>query len=652
METLAAELAKSNKRSIQFRPDIEGLRAIAVAVVVLYHAGVPFMGGGFIGVDVFFVLSGYLITSLLTKELNSSGGLNLSRFYARRVRRLLPAAALVVVAVCLTEAVLTSPMAQLGVLKAALATTLYSSNIYFAHSQLDYFAQATAANPLLHTWSLAVEEQFYVGWPILLLLLTRMSKNVKVKIWVIALLTLVSFAGCIWLTDFNRVAAYFQSPARAWEFSAGGLASLVSVRWLAEHKKSCTLLGIVSLITLLLSAAFITGSRTFPGYIAAIPVLGTLGALQAGAGAPNSLVVRLLKLPPFQYFGGISYSLYLWHWPVLMIAQEMFRDFSPAIRIACVALAVLLAAVTHIVVENPIRFNPFLVPRSALSLGIAALFMALTLGGFAGWRVALNHSAQFRKFSKVFHDVPSFYAKGCRADLTDTRPLLCSFGEMANPHATVVLFGDSHAAQWFPALKNIADTQHWRLVTVIKASCSPINIKADNPANPRAAWTCDEWRRLAIAEIQKMQPQMVIVSSSSAYMQRGSSALITSSEWEQGSRDTFLAIARPGTSVRFIRDTPHADYDIPGCLAQSAWNGHTTCAPLVRSRALSSDVYQAQVRAAANIANVKCIDLSDRICGGETCEMEEGDVVVYRDSNHLAATYVAGLSSVLQEQLN
>lgn len=653
-DSIVAELSESQQTgSIRFRPDIEGLRAIAVAFVIAYHAGVPVLRGGFIGVDIFFVLSGYLITNLVAKELRSSGGLNLCGFYARRARRLLPAAAFVVVVVCLTETVIASPVAQFGVLKAALATTLYSSNIYFAHSQLDYFAQATAANPLLHTWSLAVEEQFYLAWPILLLLLTRMAKTFKVRMGIIALITVLSFAGCVWLTGLNRIIAYFQLPARAWEFSAGGLASLVSVRWLAKHNSASGWLGFASLTTVILSAAFIPSSRGFPGYIAAIPVLGTVGALRVGAAAPHSIVPGVLRLQPFQYFGRLSYSLYLWHWPVLMIAPGIFADTSPAIRAACgVGVTVLLAAGMHRVVENPIRFNPVLVSRPGLSLGIAALCVAITVGGLTGWGMLLRHSAQYVKFNGALHDVPSFYAQGCRADFQDTLPRLCAFGETSRPQATVVLFGDSHAAQWFPALKDIAERQHWKLVTIIKTSCSPMNVKADNPANPRAIQTCEEWRRLAITKIQEMGPQMVIVSSSSAYMQRGSTNLISSSEWERGVRDTFLSIARRGASVRFIRDTPHADYDIPLCLAQSAWSGHTKCAPLIRSSAVSDDIYQAAVRAADKLANVKCVDLTDTICGGDRCDTEDGGVVIYRDSNHLTATYVRSLASVLQKQLN
>jgi peptidoglycan/LPS O-acetylase OafA/YrhL len=650
VENLGAELAKSNRHlNIRFRPDIEGLRAVAVCLVVLYHAGVPFLHGGFIGVDIFFVLSGYLITSLLAKELDTSSGINLPRFYARRVRRLLPASSLVVVVVCLIQVVAASPIAQMEILKAALTTTLYGSNFYFAHIQSHYFSRDLAPSPLLHTWSLAVEEQIYFVWPIFLLVLTRAVRNVRIQVLVIAAITALSFIGCIWLTSANPIAAFYLSPPRAWEFSIGGMLALMPTHWLTGRESLSKWLGVAGLFALALCGVLIADSAKFPGYIAAIPVLATLAALQAGAGAPSSPAARWLNWRPLQYLGGISYSLYLWHWPVLIMAPEILHNDSAAFRAGCVALSVALAAMTHIAVENPVRFNSFLVSRSLLSLGIVALSMTIGVGGFAVWWAALNHSAQFRKFNQVRNDVPAFYATGCAADLIDASPKLCSFGETSRPESTMVLFGDSHAAQWFPALRAIADSRHWKLVTIVKSACSPMNIKILR--NARDIEACERWRMLAIAEIDEIHPDIVIIATSSLYRQRDSASLIDAMDWEKGSRDTFLALASPGVAVRLLRDTPHADYDVPHCLAQLAWNGRATCPPLPRTKALSPDIYQAQLRAAANIDNVKIIDMSDAICGKDTCETEQGDIVKYRDSDHMTSSYMENLAGALQGHL-
>jgi peptidoglycan/LPS O-acetylase OafA/YrhL len=651
-EYLGAGLPKSNRyTSIRFRPDIEGLRAVAVSLVVLRHAGVPFLQGGFVGVDVFFVLSGYLITSLLAKELNISGTINLSRFYARRVRRLLPASTLVVVIVCLIQAITASPIAQFAVLKTALATMLYSSNIYFAHIQLYYFAQSFVTDPLLHTWSLGVEEQVYFVWPIFLLLLWRLVENFRIRTFILIAITLFGFAGCIFLTALNPVTAFFQSPARAWEFSLGGLLSFVSVRWSLAHHTLCECFGIAGLTSLILCSALIKDSSTFPGYIAAIPVLATVAILQGGAGAPGSLAPRLLNWTVLQYLGSISYSLYLWHWPILLIARDIHPTNSPAVRAAGVILTFLLAAITHVTVENPVRYNSFLVSRSSLSLRIAGLSSMICIAGFGIWWTALNHSTQFRKFDKARNDVPSLYGKGCRADWSDATPRVCSFGEISKPESLVVLFGDSHAAQWFPALKDIAESRRWKLVTIIKSACSPMNIESSSMDTTRAVKTCEQWRKLAITAIQEMHPDTVIISSSSHYSQRDSPRLIDASEWEKGSRDTLISLARQSTGVRLIRDTPHANYDVTSCLAQLAWNGRASCPNLMRASVLDSDIYQAEVRAGANIAKVKMIDMSDAICGKDICETEKGNFVVYQDGDHLTSSYAESLANVLQTQL-
>jgi hypothetical protein len=244
--------------------------------------------------------------------------------------------------------------------------------------------------------------------------------------------------------------------------------------------------------------------------------------------------------------------------------------------------------------------------------------------------------------------MPSLFAAGCAAYSIDSTPKLCFFGEIPHPQSTMVLFGDSHAAQWFPALQAIAESRHWKLVTIIKTACSPMAV--DGLDNIRAE-ACDRWRKLSIERIQEMRPDTVILSSSSLYPQRGSSKLIDASDWERGSRETFLALTRRGIAVRFIRDTPHADYDVPYCLAQLAWNGRATCPPLPRTQALNGGIYRAQLRAAADFRNVKIIDMSDSICGKESCETVQGGLVKYQDSDHMTSSYIESLADDLQSRL-
>jgi peptidoglycan/LPS O-acetylase OafA/YrhL len=651
MQNESAAAKPARHYSLQFRSDIEGIRAIAVIFVVLYHAGLRYPSGGFTGVDIFFVLSGYLITSLLAKELNTSGHIDLVRFYARRVRRLLPASTLVVAVVCLIEAVISSPLASISVLRAGLATTLYASNIFFSYQQLDYFAQGVAQNPLLHTWSLAVEEQFYMVLPVLLLVLWKIRKGPRLILIVLSAIAIVSFAGCVWFTRTNQVLAFFQSPARAWEFCAGGLVSFIPRESLRNRKTLCAILGITGLIALFASVGFITTAMSFPGALALVPVLATLATLQAGAGAPQSLAVRILNLPPFQYFGELSYSLYLWHWPALVIGKQLFPSNSLAVRAGCVAVAVLLSAVTHVVIENPIRFSTYLAPRSKTSLAIGGAFMAICLCGFAVWQSTIHRSEQFQRFYRVSKDIPSMYAMGCETALTESKPKMCTFGDASNGQKTVVLFGDSHAAQWFQAVKDIAETQHWKLITLVKSACSPMSINADSMHNPGATQSCGIWRKAAVETIRKMHPDLVIASSSSIYQEKDSTKPIDPANWERGTRETLLAIAGDGIPVKVIRDTPHAEYDISQCLAQAAWDGRTVCAPLSRDSALSPLVYQAEVSGAANLPNVKFVDMTDDICSPNICDLQRGNVILYRDSNHLTASYAESLSDALKKKL-
>jgi peptidoglycan/LPS O-acetylase OafA/YrhL len=650
VETSTVELKESTRSTtIPFRPDIEGLRGVAVALVVAYHAGLPFLRAGLIGVDIFFVVSGYLITSLLTQELNLSGRINLPRFYARRARRLLPAATLVVLAVCLAEAILASPLVQARVLKDAVATMLYSSNIYFCQAKRSYFFPGIPPSPLIHTWSLAVEEQFYLAWPVLLLLLARFTKSTRVKVFFLALITLVSFAGFIWLAGINEIMAFFQSPARAWEFSIGGLASFAPLPWLTRNRDSCGWAGIAGLLALIFSAELLPVSERFPLYLLAIPAVATAAVLLAGAGAPSSLVMGLLNSRPLQWLGAISYSLYLWHWPVLTIARNASSNNSLALRAGCIIVAILLAALTHAVVENPIRFHPVLMARPVLSLAVAAMSLTVCMAAFAGWGAALLHSQQFRKFHRAVEDAPPLHELGCNADI---QPKLCFFGETFRPVLTAVLFGDSHAAQWFQPLKDIAETNRWKLITMVKVGCSPMYINTYRPANAAENPICDQWRTLTLAKIREMRPDMVILTSSSQYPALNDpSRLVDLSDWEGGARRTFLALAQAETNIRFIRDTPHADYDVPSCLAQREWNGRATCPPLLRSRALDVDVYKAETRAAANVAGVRFVDLSDAIFHGDQCTPEQGDLVLFRDGDHMTGTFAASLAGPLQKQL-
>lgn len=635
--------------SIPFRPDIEGLRALAVGLVIASHAGLPFLGGGFVGVDVFFVLSGYLITRLMMKEISSSGTVDFVRFYARRARRLLPAAITMVIVVSSVEAIIMNPVAQFKTLKAAIATVLFSSNLYFAHLQLQYFYQHSAPNPLLHTWSLAVEEQFYLMWPLILLLLARSFKTLRGRSAALAAISLASFVICVRLTATNPVLAFFEAPARGWEFGAGGLLAFLPDRWLTEYRRIWPWLGGIGIIALVACAELIKASM-FPGYVAAFPLVGTLLILSAGVGSPESLAPRLLGATPAQLLGKLSYSLYLWHWPVLVIARQLIPSNSVSVRLGSIAVAGIMATVCYGAIENPIRRQPYLIARPGLTIAQALLSATLCIGAIGTWGAILKHSEQFRKYEQVAQDIPGVYRKGCDPAIPDPHPAMCFFGETSQPQLTMVLFGDSHAAQWFPALLQIADAHHWRLATIIKPGCTALSIREET--TPLMERVCQEWRRAAFGDIERLRPGLVIVTSASRHPGADGNMVQDTQIWETGARDTFAALGKQGEKVRFIRDTPFADYDVPGCLAQAEWDGHTQCPAPVPAVALSPGVYAAEARAGQGFDNVKFLDLSDLLCGPTSCYLELGGQIIYRDGDHMTASFSRSLAATLFQRLS
>jgi hypothetical protein len=313
-------------------------------------------------------------------------------------------------------------------------------------------------------------------------------------------------------------------------------------------------------------------------------------------------------------------------------------------------LAALIAAGTYTVIENPIRFRPFLVARSGLTLGLAALSTILCVGATVAWRGILHRSEEFRKYDRIAHDFPAVYQNGCAPETEDARPQVCFFGETSHPHLTVVLFGDSHAAQWFPAVMEIADAQHWRLATVIKPGCTALNMKEERI--PKKAQVCGEWRRAALDEIAKLHPDLIILTSSSRHAGAGGKMILDTRIWEQAAHDTFVALTSQGMKIRFVRDTPFSNYDATVCLAQAEWDGHTQCEGALPAQALNPAVYVVEKRAAEDLGNVSFLDLSDQICGPDRCNLVVGGQVVYRDGDHMTASFSRSLATVFFQRLS
>ena len=380
-------------KSPQFRPDIEGLRAIAVGLVLLFHGyGHPFTGG-YVGVDVFFVISGFLITSLLLREYTKTGRVSILGFYARRVRRILPASAAAVIATVLVSYHFLGFIAGNEIANDAKWTAVFAANIHFGLLGTDYLGSQLPPSPLQHMWSLGVEEQFYVVWPGLFLLLVLFARRHRSAL--AAGLLVIIGASLVWSTIQTRsdaTWAYFSPLTRAWELALGALvavlALVVSRAWPAWLIELCSVVG---LAFILVSAFTLNSSTHYPGSAVALPVVSAGLLIAAGCVNPATLVGRALAIRPMQWIGARSYSLYLWHWPILIIAEQRVRHPLSAIQNSGLLLAALVVtAFTYRLVENPVRRSGVLANRTGLTLATGAVLIIVTVG-IAQWQIATHY---------------------------------------------------------------------------------------------------------------------------------------------------------------------------------------------------------------------------------------------------------------------
>nr|WP_276547961.1 acyltransferase family protein [Brachybacterium muris] len=485
-----------------FRPDIQGLRAIAVLLVLLYHSGVSLLSGGFVGVDVFFVLSGFLITTHLLEALERDGRIRFGAFYAKRARRILPAALVAALLSVFAAWIWMSPLLLPEVLRGAAATALYVPNYLFAQQGTNYLAEATSS-VFQHYWSLGIEEQFYLLWPLLLMAGFWLGRRSERRLmWGAAALTAASFLFCVALMDVSQPWTFFSLPTRAWELGAGALVAFTlrsGARWLRSPRTGQ--LAWAGLAGLALVVLTFDEATAFPGAAAALPVLAT-AALLIGGAAPGGLHAgRLLGLPPLQFLGAISYSLYLVHWPLQVIPQAASLTEEPlplSTRLLLGAAAVPLAWLLHRLVEQPVLRRPSLRRSPAWVTGAiaaaASLAVIITATGIS-WALPQQTSSDrvdaaeqpslsptgtgfvpanlSPTLKTVSGDNPSVYAAGCHQEGEAADANGCQAGE--NPDAPLVfLVGDSHAANWYPALERLAEEGRIRLDSSTKSSCLPL----------------------------------------------------------------------------------------------------------------------------------------------------------------------------------
>ncbi|MEU4473439.1 acyltransferase family protein [Micromonospora sp. NPDC023888] len=674
-----------------FRGDIEGMRAVAVLLVLLGHAGVPYLPGGFVGVDVFFVISGFLITGLLLEELDKRGRLSLTDFYARRAKRLLPAAATVLIATLVLTYVFLPRGRWSATAWDVIASACYAMNWRMAGQSADYVAANDAASIAQHFWSLAVEEQFYLVWPLLLIALgwfARRHRRAGPGLYLLglALIAVPSFAWALYVSPTDP-SAYYVTTTRMWELALGGAVAVTTIWWSRSPRLVAVPLAWAGVIAVCASAALITTEAGFPGYAALGPTLGTATVIAFGPAAGRAGPALLLGRQPLRYVGGISYSLYLWHWPVLVAAQAYFGDLGVGPALAVVAASAIPAVLTYHFVENPVRRSPTLADRPSAALRIGAVctgaaalagltfqlaipttdttspsvIMGQVPGGSpqaeppaAPGAAALGGSPRTSRAgvpvdkvasivpdpARAAQDAPLLQAtKSCHVSLESATPEVCVYGKM-NSATTIALAGDSHADQWVPAMRQAAETNGWRLATYTKGGCPFLT--AEISLNDRPYTSCTEWnRKVRQTLLGAGRPDLLIVTNAE-YPVNGEPR----SEWRSALvrelRKTWSGMIAEKVPVVVLRDTPLHLKDIAECVSKNR-NRLTKCADS-RDDVLGRGGGPAQEEAADGLAGAHLIDLNDWICPADRCAPVIGGVLVWRDAHHLSATYSTTLA--------
>jgi peptidoglycan/LPS O-acetylase OafA/YrhL len=665
------------------RKDVQGLRALAVLLVALGHAHVPYAGGGFVGVDVFFVLSGFLITGLLLAEARKRGSISLVDFYVRRARRILPAAALTLLVTDLASVYVMNFVRARTAIDDSVHAVGFAANFRFAAQGVDYFAQGDPPSPFLHFWSLSVEEQFYFVWPLVLIVLLRWSRR-RVLLPTVVALALGSFVWSLHATATDPITSYFSPFTRGWELALGAMLAVASPELARLTRVVRPILGWLGIAAILVAATRFSGATAFPGAAALVPTVGAALVIVAGMGSTGSRfgIARLLALPPLRFVGDRSYAYYLWHWPVLVLAADYAgHDLPVQMNVALLALAFVLSCVSYALVENPLRTR---VRTRKTTAAVAAVCMAAVLATasvssaqvhreerqFEGPSAVVRYAPVSFKTTPVDGVLPAVIAAVKAADegaplphgLTPPLGRLRSFGAPFMPPAgcvirqrdrsgagrvcrvgdtkstrTIVLFGDSHALMWLPSLLEMAWHDHWTVVPLIRLGCTP------------GRWTtsedktgCREWYRWATAQAIRLHPQATLIGGSIG----GDRGL----RLARAAINGVLTTARnlePNGNVVVIGDPEGVAQEPVDCLLRPNAS-MATCTTTWPASALAA--YDMLERSAKRLG-VGFLPTRGLVCYEGRCPTVVGDTITRMDKSHLTVAYAVEVAGAFRNAL-
>ena len=689
---------------MQHRKDIEGLRAIAVIAVLLFHFDIPGFGGGYVGVDVFFVISGYLITSLLINEREANGRISIRDFYARRARRLLPISVAVMAVTALASAIWLQPTRLPALANDIMAAAAFSVNFVFAHRGTDYLQAAMEPSAIQHYWSLAVEEQFYMVWPGLIALVTLGGKRIRHKIAIaMGLIVIVSFALSATLTSATPSWAYFGLHTRAWELGLGALLAALAANTANLSPTIRATLGWLGVGGIIVSVLSFADVVAFPGTIAAVPVIATGLALIAGDQVANGPVL-ILRNGFMQWVGARSYSLYLWHWSALIITQsQLGEDLSVTARIGVLLLVLGLSELGYRLIENPVRRSKALISRSAVSLVVGA---SLVLTGIGAGVALHNHEpdistgvtatvptlpdttttepttsttapkpkptfismAETKPLDAIVAaepnsvvpdnvrpsllnattDTSAIYENGCHVYYDSEVRRDCVFGD-PNGSVTVALWGDSHAAQWFVALDSIAKQRKWRLLSLTQGGCPFLDVETYNRTDDSIFRHCQPWRESVREYLREQNVAIVFMSQYYGILESSTQAPITTAQWQEKLPALLSGIKADGIKPVVIADTPDPPDSVPSCVSANRLN-IGVCAPDPNDPDYGE--IDSVIRRITRTAKVGLIEPRKWLCTPTACPVVVGDILVYRDSHHVSNTFMDWLTPVVRQLLS
>ncbi len=703
--TMTATVGVAPAGHLSYRADIDGLRAVSILLVVAFHAGVARFSGGYVGVDVFFVLSGYLITGLLLKEYDTRGRIRLTEFYARRARRLLPMAAIVLSVTTAAGLWVLPPLSRVELLEDARAAALYVANWRYSSQATAYSDAEVTDSLLLHYWSLSVEEQYYVLWPLLIVAAASLvARNTGMRfrptlLTMLGTVVAASLAASLLLTERMGPAAYYATHTRLWEMGVGALLAFGVPhlhrlpRWAAE------VLSVAGVTAIVAAAASYGADSAFPGWLALVPVLGTAAVIIGGHGE-RTVLSSLLSLSPMTALGRWSYGWYLWHWPAIGLAllwneQQAVPVSRGTVVAGAVVGSLVLAIGSYRLVETPLRYaawlrrgvRPSLAMGATLTLAPVALIgVALLadtgLGGTAvtatgsgpgdedvtlaraqGWELGVPQTPMTP--AEAAEDRGDLGRPSCHVRQPDTTPASpqgCTFGD-PDGSVLVVLAGDSHAHHWLPALDVIGRERGFAVLLVSKSACTPIDVPIWSRSFERPYSECAEWREATFDLVRSLERPlaMVVIGRSQGYrdilLDSGESRVDDLSEathlWRDGSYRTLNAWAQLSPLVVVLRDIPRARDDVPTCLSDNPSSPERCSLDLTQDWGSDAWQYSGEWSAAQTLdADIAFVDPTPLVCDARECPMvTEAGIIKYRDRHHLTATFARSLAPGLDNLL-